>query len=113
MKTIDAQGKSLGRVASETAHILMGKDRADYTKHSRPTEQVRIINASGLALSDRKLDNKEYRHYTGYPGGLRSERARHLRDRKGVDELIRRAVYGMLPDNKLRSRSMKQLEITE
>ena len=107
--TIDAQGKSLGRVATEAAHVLMGKDSPDFEKHTVADVTVKITNSESLNISSKKATTKEYTHYTGYPGGLRKQTLDKVRKEKGVEEVIRKAVYGMLPGNKLRARLMKQL----
>lgn len=107
--TIDAQDKKLGRIASQAAHILQGKDTPGFARHEMADVTVRIVNASGLDLADR-LD-REYKRYSGYPGGLTRESASHLIDRKGVAEIVRHAVSGMLPKNTHRSRLLKQLII--
>lgn len=113
MHTIDAQEKSLGRVASEAATLLRGKDNVDYTPHVIPTAQVKIVNASKLAISERKMNDKVYRRYTGYPSGLREEKLGRLIERRGYSEVIRRAVHGMLASNKLRKRMLNNLIIED
>jgi len=106
---IDAAEKSLGHVASEAAHVLMGKHEADYVSHKDGNTLVAITNAKELTVTEKKLDQKEYKRYSGYPGGLKQETLRSVWMRRGVDEVIRRAVYGMLPANKLRKARMKRL----
>lgn len=113
MKTIDAQNNSIGRVATEAAMSLMGKDKAGYTPNEKPTAKVKIINASKAKISQKKLDEKVYTRYTQYPGGLRKRTLRELIDKKGYQEVFKKAVYGMLPDNRLRKLRMNNLEITE
>ena len=110
---IDATGKKLGRLASEVAVSLLGKDDPNYAPHIVSDIQVEVENASKLDLGEKKLNEKEYAHYTGYPSGLKKETAGSLKSRKGASELVRKAVYGMLPGNKLRSRRMKRLVVTE
>lgn len=113
MKTheIDAKGRSLGRVATEAALKLRGKDEAGYQPHLAPKNKVRILNANQIVVTGNKLRQKEYSRYTGYPGGLRKERMEQVIDKKGYEEVIKKAIYGMLPANKLRSICMKNLEI--
>lgn len=109
--TIDAQKKNLGRVATEAAHVLMGKDRPDFEKHVVTDVIVKIINSDSLNISPKKASTKIYTHYTGYPGGLRKQTLEDVRKKKGIEEVIRKAVYGMLPGNKLRAKMMKHLII--
>lgn len=110
---IDATGKALGRVASEASKILRGKDQTDFVKHLAPKVTVKIINAEKLDVSQKKMKEKIYRHYTGHPSGLRESTLAHLIEKKGWAEPIKKAVYGMLPDNRLRAVMMKNLIITE
>jgi len=109
--TIDAQEKKLGRVASEAAHVLMGKDNPDFEKHTLADVTVKIINSESLVITPKKASTKIYTHYTGYPGGLRKQTLEKIKEEKGVEEVIRKAVYGMLPGNKLRAKMMKHLII--
>jgi large subunit ribosomal protein L13 len=110
--TIDAAGQKLGRVASEAAMILRGKNSPDFQPNVVSGNKVTIINASQIDLSQVKLD-KEYKRYSGYPGGLKHETREHLIDRKGYKEVFEKAVYGMLPGNRLRAKIMKNLMIQE
>lgn len=109
--TIDAQGKKLGRVASEAAHVLMGKNDPQFEKHTVADVKVTIINSEALAIPQKKASTKIYTHYTGYPGGLRKQTLEEIKEKKGIEEVIRKAVYGMLPGNKLRTKMMKHLII--
>lgn len=111
MKTIDAQHKTLGRVASEAAKVLMGKDKATFAKHMLAGEEVKIINAAKVRLSGNKTLQMKYIRYSGYPGGQKEETYAMLIARRGHGEAIRRAVKGMLPKNKLQSRRLKLLTI--
>lgn len=111
--TIDAFGKKLGRVASEAASILIGKNRTDVTRNNVHDVSVTITNASKAAITEKKLEQKEYKTYTGYPGGLNTESLKQLVARKGYAEAFRLAVYNMIPSNKLRKQIMKNLTITE
>ncbi len=110
---IDATDKALGRVATEVAIVLRGKDTTTFVKHLAPQITVKVINASKLDVTQKKMKEKIYRHYTGYPGGLRETPLARLVEKKGWSEPIKKAVYGMLPDNRLRSVMMKNLIITE
>lgn len=113
MHTIDAQQKSLGRVASEAARVLRGKDAVDFTPHEEPNTTVKIINASHLSISEKKKEGKMYRRFTGYNSGLKEESLERLLRRKGHAEALRRAVKGMLPANRLRKRMLTKLVIEE
>ena len=109
--TIDASGKRLGRIATEAAHVLMGKHTVGFRKNVVSRTEVEIVNADKLHLPEAKQRGKEYRHYTGYPSGLRKKRMADVIKEKGYSEIVRRAVYGMLPSNKLRPLRMKKLTI--
>lgn len=110
---IDAKGKRLGRIATEAASVLMGKHTPEFVKNRVIAPIVSIENIQGMALSEKKLKTKEYVHYTGYPGGLRKEKMESLMERKGKSELLRKAIEGMIPRNRLRKERMKRLEISE
>ncbi len=110
--TIDASGRTLGRVASDAASALLGKKSAQYVKNFVIPTEVTITNASKLSISERRMAGKEYVRYTGYPGGLRKTSMSLLKDKKGIEEVLRKAVDGMIPRNKLRKERMKRLTIT-
>lgn len=110
--TIDATEKRLGKVATEAATVLMGKDQADFTKHVMSDVVVTIDNAGKLDIPEKKM-GEIYQSYSGYPGGRTEETLGHLKDRRGIAEVIKRTVRGMLPDNKHRDRLLKQLIINE
>ncbi|MEN9649553.1 MAG: hypothetical protein RL094_520 [Candidatus Parcubacteria bacterium] len=110
---IDAKNKKLGRVASEAAKLLMGKDSPEFAKNVAPEVEVEIINASKLEISEKKKIDKFYRTHTGYPGGQKDEKLGDLLERRGIGEAFKRAIYGMLPANKLRARMMTKITITE
>lgn len=111
--TIDAKDQKIGRVATEAASVLMGKNRSDFTRNKFPEIEVEVINASQMAITEKKKDEKEYPYYSGYPGGLRFEKLSHTLNKKGVSEVLRKAVFGMLPKNKLRSRMIQNLKVVE
>lgn len=111
--TIDATGRTLGRVASETADCLTGKNRAAYDRSKAPTIKVKIVNASKFAIAPKKLKEKLYHRHSGYPGGLTTETMKETIARLGYKEIFRKAVYGMLPKNKLRAIMIKNLTITD
>ena len=111
--TIDATGRTLGRVASEAASALLGKKSVHYVQNKVLPVQVNIVNASKLSLTEKRVAGTTYIHYTGYPGGLRETSLTALRAKKGIEEVIRRTVDGMIPRNKLRKERMKRLSIAD
>lgn len=111
MITIDAQGKTLGRVASMAAKALLGKHSASFAKNIVSAEEVKIVNASKVEISGDKKEQKDYIRYSGYPGGQKSETYAMLTARAGEKEAIRRAVLGMLPKNRLQAKRIKMLTI--
>lgn len=108
--TIDASDKILGRLAVEIAVILRGKASPEFTPNKMGEDVVEVSNADRVALSGKKRSQKIYSHYSGYPGGLSQMTYEELEAKKPGDAL-RRAVYGMLPKNKLRAQMMKRLII--
>lgn len=109
---IDAAGKRLGRVATQAAHILLGKDSTAFAKHVAADVSVKITNASKLDITDAR--GKEiFQTYSGYPGGQKIETLEHLARRRGYGEVMRRVIGGMLPKNKLHKVRMKNLSVTE
>ena len=111
--TIDAAGRTLGRVASEAAKALMGKTRADYTPNKSSAVKVSITNAGKMYIRERKRTQKIYTSYSGFPGGQKRESLASLSARKGHGEAIRRAVARMLPRNTMHTARMKSITITE
>lgn len=111
--TIDAKDMKLGRLASEVAVLLMGKNLPEYAKNKVADVKVTITNASHLDISQKKAKTKEYFRWSGYPGGQKRETLEDIVTKKGTAEAIRKAVRGMLPGNKLRPLMLKRLEITE
>lgn len=111
--TIDAKGRKPGRIATEVAVLLMGKNRTDFSKNTIPAVEVEVISAGAMSLDQKKLTDKMYHHHSGYPGGLKAQSMEQVVDQKGSKEVLRRAVYGMLPKNKLRPKMMKNLKIKE
>ena len=108
----DANGASLGRLATEVAMALRGKNEPDFQPNVAPNVSVVINNASKVELNNSQLQ-AEYKRYSGYPGGLRHESRAHAIDRLGYKIIWEKAVYGMLPNNKLRAVMMKNLIINE
>ena len=111
MITIDAQNKTVGRVASAAAKVLLGKHTASFAKHVVAGEEVTIVNASKVRITGHKARDKKYVRYSGYPAGQKIESYAQLTARKGHKEAIRKAVLGMLPKNKLQTRRIKLLTI--
>lgn len=107
---IDATDQVLGRLATKAATILIGKHRPQYAPFMVSGDHVIIVNADKVRLTGEKLDNKVYRWHTLYPGGLREVAARKVFETK-PEKLIREAVLGMLPKNKLRKRMVKRLKV--
>lgn len=110
---IDATNKKLGRVGTEVASLLMGKNRTDFVRNSIPDVKVVVHNASKLDITAKKAGQKKYARFSGYPSGLKFESLAVLSARKGYGEIVRKAVKGMLPKNKLQALMMKNLTVTE
>jgi len=107
---IDAKDKILGRLATEIVVILRGKNSASFLPHKASSNRVEVANADKLKVSGNKASAKLYWHYTGYPGGIKSESYEMLHQRNPA-LILRRAVFGMLPKNRLRASMMKNLVI--
>lgn len=110
---IDAKDQKLGRMATDIAVLLMGKNLPDFSRNAVPEVKVIVENASLLDIDPRKLESKVYQSYSGYPGGRKEVKMSKLIADKGVSAVIMNAVYGMLPKNKLRSEMIKNLEIKD
>ncbi len=107
---LDAAGLVLGRVATRAARILIGKDKANYTPYLDCGDHLVIINADKIRMTGNKLEQKIYRRHSGFPGGLKEVPAKRLRPTR-ADWMLREAVLGMLPKNKLRALRAKKLRI--
>jgi len=107
---IDAEGKVLGRLASEIAKILSGKNKPTYTPHVDTGDFVIVINADKIKLTGNKLDQKYHRYHTGYPGGLKSITYREMMAKR-PERVVELAVKGMLPKNKLGRKMFKKLKV--
>jgi large subunit ribosomal protein L13 len=107
---VDASEFELGRLATRLAMVLRGKHKPTFTPHVDTGDFVVVVNASRVKLSGRKLDTKEYHAYSGYPGGLRSATAKDVRV-DDPDRMIREAVKGMLPKNRLSRRLITKLKV--
>lgn len=111
--TLDAENKRIGRVATTAAEYLMGKNLSSFKRNTIPSVTVEIKNASKASIDEKKLLQKTYSRYSGYPGGLKQPTMTQVIAKKGHSEIIREAVSGMLPKNKLRAKMLKNLIITE
>src|SRR6202142_2491159 len=107
---VDAKGQVLGRLATRVARLLIGKDKPSYTPSLDCGDHVIVINAETIRLTGNKIDQKIYRHHSGWPGGLKEVPIRALLPKR-PEEDVREAVLGMLPKNKLRARRAKRLRV--
>lgn len=107
---IDAEGKTLGKLAVETAMILRGKKKPIYTPHIDTGDYVIVINAEKVCVTGKKESDKIYKHHSGYPGGLKETPLKELRA-KQPEEIIRHAVKGMMPKGKLGRQMFKKLKV--
>ncbi len=111
--TVDATDRTLGRVSSEVAKLLMGKDSATFERNEVSKNKVTLINVSKAKIDPKKFREKIYLSYSGYPGGLKERTMERMIEKKGYSEVFKKAVYGMLPINKLRDKMIKNLTIVE
>jgi large subunit ribosomal protein L13 len=107
---VDAQGKVLGRMASEIAKVLRGKNKPIFTPNLDAGDFVIVINARGVKLTGKKLQKKVYYRHTDYPGGIRERTAEKMREEK-PEHLVRQAVKGMLPKNRLSRKLVNKLKV--
>ena len=107
---VDASGRTLGRLASQVARILMGKENPKYTPFLDTGDHVIVINADKVKTTGMKSEQKVYQHYTGYPGGLRTEEFRKRLDRK-PELIVEQAVLRMLPKSKLGKQMISKLKV--
>ena len=107
---IDVKGQILGRIANDISRMLQGKHKSNYMPYLDQGDHVVVINAREVAVSGSKAEDKTYTYYSGYPGGLKEVPFSKLQDQK-PEEIIRHAVSGMLPKNKLRDRRLARLHI--
>jgi|TARA_X000001036_G_C20354520_1_gene673950 large subunit ribosomal protein L13 len=107
---VDASGLPIGRLASEIAQILRGKHKPQYAPHLDVGDHVVVVNASEIAITSKKPEQKMYHSHSGFPGGIKSESFNSLRQRK-PERIIERAVWGMLPKNRLGRSILKKLHI--
>ena len=107
---VDAEGQTLGRLASEVAKVLRGKHKPTYTPHVDTGDHVIIINAEKIKVTGNKLDQKIYAHHTGYAGGLKERTLRQMLDKKPED-VLKEAIKGMLPKNTLGRKMFTKLRV--
>lgn len=107
---VDADGQVLGRLAAQVARLLMGKHKTTYTTFLDTGDHVIVLNAKKLKLTGQKLENKMYRHHTGYPGGVVEKRAAQVKATR-PDRMVRDAVEGMLPKTKLGKAMARKLRV--
>ena len=107
---IDVNGQTLGRAATQIARLLMGKQKPYFVKHLDVGDYVVVVNAKHVKVTGKKEEQKVYHRHSGYPGGYRAETLLELRERR-PEEIVRRAVAGMLPDNRLQATMLKRLRI--
>jgi large subunit ribosomal protein L13 len=109
-RVVDADGQTLGRLAVQVANALRGKDKPTFTPHVDTGDCVVVVNAAKIKMTGKKLENKIYYHHTGYIGHLKSTTAGRMM-KKRPEKVLEKAVYGMLPGNKLRKIFMGKLKI--
>src|SRR5687768_5697743 len=107
---VDAEGKTLGRLATQIADRLRGKGKPQYTPNTDTGDFVIVVNAEKIHVTGQKLDQKMYHRHSGYPGGLKSRTLREQLERRPTD-VLRKAVKGMLPKNRLASAQLTKLKI--
>ena len=107
---VDAEGRTLGRLATQIAETLRGKHKPEYTPHIDTGDFVIVINAEKIAVTGNKLRDKRYWRHSGYPGGIRSRTLAEMLERR-PEEVIRKAVRGMLPRNRLARKQLTKLKI--
>ncbi len=107
---VDASGQTVGRLATQIASVLKGKHKPEYTPNQPMGDFVVVVNAEKVVFTGRKLDQKIYTRYTGYQGGLKSTTAREMLD-KAPERVLEKAVWGMLPKNRLGRKLIRRLKV--
>jgi large subunit ribosomal protein L13 len=107
---VDAEGKHLGRLATEIVRVLRGKNKPQYTPHVDVGDFVVVVNADRVAVTGRKAEQRVYRRHSGYPGGMKEISYEQMLARKPT-EVLRKAVYGMMPKTRLARKQFKKLKI--
>jgi large subunit ribosomal protein L13 len=108
--TINASERAIGRIATEVSDLLRGKNEPSFERHIDKGGFVVVENIKEIRVTGKKLDQKTYYHYSGYPGGLKEKKMGELFD-KNPSEVLRKAVYNMLPKNRLRKEMIKRLTV--
>ena len=111
--TIDAKGRTIGRVAADAAQALQGKKSVHFVRNKALPVTVTITNASKMAISEKRIQETEYSRYTGYPGGLKFYTMEDVIRKTGYKGLLTKVVDGMIPRNKLRKERMKRLIVND
>ena len=107
---VDAEGKHLGRLATEIVRVLRGKNKPQYTPHVDVGDFIVVVNADRVAVTGRKAEPRVYRRHSGYPGGMKETSYEQMLARKPT-EVLRKAVYGMMPKTRLARKQFKKLKI--
>ena len=107
---VDAEGKHLGRLAAEIAKILRGKNKVQYTPHVDVGDFVVVVNAERVVVTGKKAEQRVYRRHSGYPGGMKETSYEQMLARKPT-EILRKAVYGMMPKTRLARQQFRKLKI--
>ena len=107
---VDAEGRHLGRLATEIVRVLRGKNKPQYTPHVDVGDFVVVVNADSVAVTGRKAEQRVYRRHSGYPGGMKETSYEQMLARKPT-EILRKAVYGMMPKTRLARKQFKKLKI--
>lgn len=107
---IDAEGKTLGRMAAEIAHRLRGKHKPEYTPHVDTGDYIIVVNAEKVSVTGKKATDKLYRHHTGFPGGLKTRTFKEMIE-KAPEDVVKLAVKGMMPRNPLGRAMLRKLKI--
>ena len=108
--TINAEGRALGRLAVEIVKLLRGKHKPDFAPYKDEGGIVLLSNIDKMKITGKKLKEKVYHHHSGYPGGFKKQTMEEIVNKKGLSEVLKIAVYGMMPKNKLRNKMIKRLK---
>lgn len=107
---IDGEGKTVGRLSTKIARLLRGKEKPQFTPHADIGDFVIVVNADKVKFTGKKWEQKKYYWHTGYPGGIKSITAEDLAKKK-PEEIVRKAVWGMLPKNKMQDKLISRLKV--
>lgn len=111
--TIDASGRTIGRVAAEAASVLIGKNTTSFVRNKAPEISVTVTNCGKAKVTEKKQKQTLFHTYSGYPGGLKEKRLEEVAAKKGMKEVMLIAITGMLPKNKLQAVMLKNLIVSE